>query len=162
MRKDFLFLLVFALGAAVSSGYAQEAAAEEPSPPAPAETPASEAANPEARSKALELAGAFTNEGFTIRDGHWSAKFEPNGSQIVEVNLFRDNEYWFCVGGAATARKIEVKVFDETGQPVESSNYQEGATAAAGIVAPGSGKYYIQITLVEGDASDLCLVYTFK
>jgi hypothetical protein len=75
------------VAAAVSAGvHAQE----NPSPsPAVAESDVS------VRSKALELAGAFSNDGYKIRDGYWPGEIEQNRPQFLEVNLFSGNEYWF-------------------------------------------------------------------
>ena len=81
-----------------------------PSPPA-AETDVS------ARSKALELAGAFSNDGYKIRDGYWPGEIEPDRAQFLEVNLFAGNEYWFSAAVTSPGRKIAVGVLNEKGKP---------------------------------------------
>ena len=67
---------------------------------------------------ALELAGAFSNDGFKIRDGHWAGTLAPGESKIIAVNLYAGNEYWFSAGATEKAKKLAVDVFDETGAPV--------------------------------------------
>ena len=115
-----------------------------------------------ARRVALELAGAFSNDGFKLRDGHWSGSFELKKPQIIQVNLYAGNEYWFSVGATEKARKISVAVFDEAGKPVESDPYQEGATAAAGFAPEFSGPHYIRVELLEGEPAAFCLLYSYK
>ena len=70
-----------------------------------------------AREVALELAGAFSNDGFKIRDGHWSGSLAPGESKIIAVNLYAGNQYWFSAGATEKAKKLTVDVFDETGCP---------------------------------------------
>lgn len=115
-----------------------------------------------ARSKVLELAGAFSNDGYKIRDGYWSGILEPGKPQFLEVNLFAGNSYWFSVAALAPARKLSVSLFDENGRPLEEEIFQDGLAAAAGLVPDVSGKYFVRVELVEGDKSDFCLVYSYK
>jgi hypothetical protein len=126
-----------------------------PSPPA-AETDVS------VRSKALELAGAFSNDGYKIRDGYWPGEIEPNRSQFLEVNLFAGNEYWFSAAVTSPGRKIAVGVLNEKGMPMEYQIYEDGQAAAAGFVPEVSGRYFIKMTLLEGDKSQFCLLYSYK
>lgn len=115
-----------------------------------------------ARSKALEVAGAFSNDGYKIRDGFWSGELEPNRPQVLEVNLFGGNEYWFSAAAVPPARKIAVAVFDETGKPVNFQTYDNGNMAAAGYVPDLSGRYFVKLTLLEGEKSQFCLLYSYK
>ena len=115
-----------------------------------------------ARSKALELAGAFSNDGYKIRDGFWSGELEPNRPRYLEVNLFAGNEYWFSGAVVPPARKIGVGVFDEKGKPVDYQVYENGIMAAAGFVPDVSGKYFVKVTLLEGEKSQFCLLYSYK
>ncbi len=132
------------------------ATAQEKTDAPPAETDFS------ARSKALELAGAFSNDGYKIRDGFWSGELEPNRSKFLEVNLFAGNEYWFSGAVVPPARKIAVSVFDENGKPVKGEVYENGIMAAAGFVPDVSGRYFIKISLLEGEKSQFCLLYSYK
>ncbi len=115
-----------------------------------------------ARSKALEIAGAFSNDGYKIRDGFWAGELEPNRPQILEVNLFGGNEYWFSAAAVPPARKIAVAVFDETGKPVDFQTYDNGNMGAAGFAPDISGRYFVKLTLLEGEKSQFCLLYSYK
>src|SRR5205814_2031957 len=115
-----------------------------------------------ARKAALDLAGAFSNEGFKMRDGHWSGTIKPKDHALIAVNLYAGNQYWFSVGATEPAKKISVNVYDETGKLVQTESYNEGGKAAAGFSPTSSGQYYVLVDLVEGDASSVCLVYSYK
>ena len=117
---------------------------------------------PSARSRVLELAGAFANDGYKVRDGYWSGVLEPGKPRILEVNLFAGNAYWFSAAAPAPSRKLSVAVFDENGRPVEGEIFQDGSTAAAGVVADASGRYFVRLEMLEGDKADFCLVYSYK
>lgn len=116
----------------------------------------------QARKIALDLAGAFSNDGFKLRDGHWCGQLAPGKDQLVQVNLYAGNEYWFSVGATASAKKLVVSVFDELGHSVEVEPYAEGQTAAAGFAPSTSGPYYIKVGSQEGAAATFCLIYSYK
>jgi hypothetical protein len=115
-----------------------------------------------AHKAALDLAGAFSNEGFKIRDGHWSGAIKPHEHVLIAVNLYAGNQYWFSVGATDTAKKLAISVYDETGKLVETESYNEGEKAAAGFSPTSSGQYYVMVDLVEGNESSVCLVYSYK
>lgn len=116
----------------------------------------------EAHKTVLDLAGAFSNDGFKIRDGHWSGSLKPKEHVLVAVNLFAGNQYWFSVGAVEPAKKVEVALYDETGQLMTTESYNEGERAAAGFSPTASGQYYVSVGLVEGEESSFCLVYSYK
>lgn len=116
----------------------------------------------EAHKIVLDLAGAFSNDGFKMRDGHWSGMLKSNEHALVAVNLFAGNQYWFSVGATEPAKKIEVVVYDETGKLMTTESYNEGARASAGFSPTSSGQYYISIGLLEGGESAFCLIYSYK
>lgn len=110
----------------------------------------------------LDLAGAFSNEGFKMRDGHWTGSLKPNENALVAVNLYAGNQYWFSVGAVEPAKKIDVAVYDETGKRVTTEDFNEGEKAAAGFSPTSSGQYYVLVKLVDGGESTFCLVYSYK
>jgi hypothetical protein len=110
----------------------------------------------------LDLAGAFSNEGFKMRDGHWTGALKQKENALVAVNLYAGNQYWFSVGAVEPAKKIELAVYDEAGQRVTTETYNDGDKAAAGFTPASSGQYYVSIGLVEGNETTYCLVYSYK
>jgi hypothetical protein len=115
-----------------------------------------------ARQVALELAGAFANDGFKLRDGHWAGMIAPNESKLVAVNLYAGNQYWFSAGATEQAKKLAVEVFDETGAPVTTEKYNSGTKAAAGLSVANSGQYFVSVRVEEGAPAGICFVYSYK
>ena len=115
-----------------------------------------------ARKAALDLAGAFTNDGFKIRDGHWCGTIKPHDHALVAVNLYAGNQYWFSAGATEQAKKIAVSVYDESGKQVTTEGYNAGEKAAAGFSPTNSGQYFVSVDLVEGQEGSFCLVYSYK
>ena len=115
-----------------------------------------------ARRTALDIAGAFTNEGFKLRDGTWSGGFEPGKPKILQVNLYAGNQYWFTLGATPPAKKVLVTIYDETGKPVKSDSLQDTSVATAGFSPDNSGIFFVKVEIVDGAAADFCLVYSYK
>ncbi len=115
-----------------------------------------------ARKDALDVAGAFSNDGFKIRDGHWCGVVKPHDHALVAVNLYAGNQYWFSAGATEPAKKIAVSLYDETGKQVTTENYDNGEKAAAGFSPANSGQYFVSIDLVDGEEGTFCLVYSYK
>jgi hypothetical protein len=116
----------------------------------------------QARKDALDVAAAFANDGFKIRDGHWCGTVKPHEHSLVAVNLYAGNQYWFSVGATDPAKKVAVSLYDETGKQVTADNYNNGEKAAAGFAPTTSGEYFVSVDLLEGDPSTFCLVYSYK
>ncbi len=115
-----------------------------------------------ARQVALELAGAFSNDGFKLRDGHWTGTLARGESKVIAVNLYAGNEYWFSAGATEKAKKLSVEVFDETGALVAGEKFNSGTKAASGVAVDNSGEYFIRVRLDEGDPAGVCFVYSYK
>lgn len=115
-----------------------------------------------ARKDALEIAGAFSNDGFKIRDGHLCGVLKPHDHALIAVNLYAGNQYWFSVGTAEPVKKVALNVYDEAGKQVTTENYTNGEKAAAGFAPENSGQYFVAVDLVEGQEGSFCLVYSYK
>lgn len=115
-----------------------------------------------ARKTALDLAGAFSNDGFKIRDGHWSGSVKPQEPALIAVNLYAGNQYWFAAAADADGKKVGVKIYDETGSQVTVEKYEAGETAAAGFSPENSGQYFVSVSLLEGETGSVCLVCSYK
>jgi hypothetical protein len=115
-----------------------------------------------ARKNALDVAGAFTNDGFKLRDGHWCGTLKAQDHALIAVNLYAGNQYWFAVGTTDPAKKIAVIVYDEMGRLLTTDHYEGGDRAAAGFSPTDSGQYYVSVDLVAGGSSSFCLIYSYK
>lgn len=116
----------------------------------------------QARKDALDLAAAFSNDGFKVRDGHWCGVVKPHDHSLVAVNLYARNQYWFSASATEPAKKIAVSVYDETGKQVTTESYDNRERAAAGFAPSNSGQYFVSVDLLEGEQSSVCLVYSYK
>jgi len=118
-----------------------------------------------ARRTALEIAGAFTNDGFKLRDGNWADSFEPGKPKIVQVNLYAGNQYWFTLGATPPAKKVLITIYDEKGTPVKIDAdhfFQDTSVVATGFSPDNSGTFFVKVEVVDGAAADFCLVYSYK
>jgi hypothetical protein len=115
-----------------------------------------------ARRDALELAGAFGNDGFKIRDGHSCGVLKPHDHAVIAVNLFAGNQYWFSVGTAEPLKKVSVSVYDEAGNQMKTEDFNNEGKTAAGFAPENSGQYFISVGSVEGPEGSFCLVYSYK
>ena len=116
----------------------------------------------EAHKLVLDLTGAFSNDGFKVRDGHWTGTIKPQERALLAVNLYAGNQYWFSAAANTKAKKISVEVYDESGKPVATETYNSGDKASAGFSPTNSGQYFISLGLLEGEATAFCLVYSYK
>jgi hypothetical protein len=139
--------LVFALGLFIAANFAARGETDQ---------------EVEARKAALDLAGAFSNDGFKLRDGHWCGTIKPHEHTLIAVNLYAGNQYWFSVGATGPAKKLAVDVYDETGKQVATESYSSGEQAAAGFSPTNSGQYYVMVAVAEGESSSVCFVYSYK
>ena len=155
---SFIGIGVILLGSALAAD-----SAPTETPAADQVTPAPDAASVATRSAALDLAGAFANDGYKVRDGYWTQLITPEAPAIVEVNLFAGNEYWFSASGASQApQKISVTVFDRAGRIVDQQRFDEGFRAAAGFEPTSSGQFFVRVQLIEGPPTPVTLVYSYK
>lgn len=115
-----------------------------------------------AHSEVLDLAGAFQNDGFKLRDGTWYPKVSQGHPQTLQVNLYSGNAYWFSVAGAEGSPGVTVSVFDDHGNPVEVQIYQKDNKAAAGFIPDASGLYYVEVSSSAQAATTFCLIYSYK
>jgi hypothetical protein len=49
----------------------------------------------EAHKQVLDLTGAFTNDGFKLRDGHWAGQLQPKDRALIAVNLYAGTSIGF-------------------------------------------------------------------
>ena len=115
-----------------------------------------------ARKDALELAGAFGNDGFKIRDGHSCGVLKPHDHVLIGVNLYAGNQYWFSAGTAEPLKKVALAVYDETGKQMSVENFSDSDKAAAGFAPENSGQYFVSVDSVGDQEGTFCLVYAYK
>jgi hypothetical protein len=115
-----------------------------------------------ARAASLELAGAFSNDGFKLRDGHWSGELASATPVVVAVNLYAGNSYWFSAATAQEGFAVGIDIFGEDGTEIPSEKYSKDGRSAAGVTIGASGLYYIRLRALEGEKAPAALVYSYK
>ncbi|HEY0792974.1 MAG TPA: hypothetical protein VGD78_18055 [Chthoniobacterales bacterium] len=114
-----------------------------------------------ARSEVLDLAGAFQNDGFKIHDGNLVGKVTRDHAQVVLVNLYSGNAYWFSAA-TSPSQSLKISLFDDQGRPVAYEPYIQGNRAAAGFSPSASGLYYVKISNDDVQPATFCLIYSYK
>ena len=114
------------------------------------------------RRAAFELAGAWTNGGFRLRERSWAGTLPADGPALARVNLLAGNRYWFTAATNAASTTLSLTIYSDSGAPVTSDNYQDGPVAAAGFAPPASGSYIIGISESNGTPVPFCLIYSYK
>jgi len=115
-----------------------------------------------AQASALQVAGAFANDGFKSRDGHVFFKIAPKEPKFIQVNLYSGNQYWFIAAASGPVKRIAVTIFDEKGKLVPTEPYENNTQAAAGFSPQVSGPYIVRIQELEGEPATACLLYSYK
>ncbi len=136
------------------------ASAEEPtSKPAPLDWNQA-AVSP--RGRALELAADQKSLGYHLRDGFWSSNLEKGRPVVIAVHLFAGNDYWFSAANLEPDSRLKISIFDRWGNAAGGRESEGQGQATAGISPVRSGRYYIHLTMTEGDKAETCMVYSFK
>jgi len=126
----------------------------------------------------LDLAGAFTNDGFKLRDGDYTGTLLPGKSVVIQVNLYAGNQYWFAVSTADSKSALSINLYDETGNLLKTEPFATQADstvkqppdpdatatnrAAAGFAPDLSGPYYVRIANSSSLPATFCLIYSYK
>jgi hypothetical protein len=114
------------------------------------------------RSDVLDLAGAFQNDGFKIRDGTWFAKTSKDHSATIAVNLYTGNAYWFSAAGPKSTTDLKITIYDSGGRPVSSEPYRSENKIASGFSPDASGLYYVRVSSDASKPTSFCLIYSYK
>jgi hypothetical protein len=109
----------------------------------------------------LDLAGAFTNDGFKLRDGDYTGTLKKGEAVVVEVNLYAGNQYWFSVATADPKTAVSINLYDESGKVLKTDPYVDPHRAAAGYSPDASGPCFVRIANA-GDTATYCLIYSYK
>ena len=125
-------------------------------------TPASDDAVVTCRRAALELAGAWTNDGFRLRERTWTGVLAAGKPALARVTLVGGNRYRFSAATNAASTSLSLSIYSESGIPIDAENYLDGPLAASGFLPRVSGSYLIAISESGGTPVPFCLVYSFK
>jgi len=113
------------------------------------------------RAKVIDLANALADGDSNIRDGFWFERATVAPSKLLAVNLIAGNHYWFCIatGGNVTPK---LRIYDETGKPIEAEARAESGLAVAGVTSTLTGRYFIEVGSSGEQLPEFCLLYLFQ
>jgi len=118
----------------------------------------------DALSYAHEAAQPYVKQGFTVREDAWGGDLGVKDQKAMTAQLFKGNEYWFCLGTDTRNAVITVHVYDSNGKLCESEAWQKGRFAGAKVVPQATGTYYAIVTVEKSpsERSNWALVYGYK
>ncbi len=100
---------------------------------------------------ALAAMDPFTKQGFDLRDTVWDGEISLDEAKSVSCQLFKGNDYCFCVGTDAKGAKLSLQLYDRDGQPTEAEQAAQslpaGASATARMRCPQTGTYFVIVKL---------------
>ncbi|MEM8952975.1 MAG: hypothetical protein AAGD22_02375 [Verrucomicrobiota bacterium] len=127
--------------------------------------PSADAILDEAHTFAMEAAVPAVDQGFTVREDYWSGEIKSGEAKLIKHQLFKGNEYWFWLGSSYDGTKPEVKIYDEDGKLVQVESTKEAHMAAARVLPPETGTYYIYVVVQtgkKGEKVDWALAYGYR
>jgi hypothetical protein len=118
----------------------------------------------DAIARALEAIGPYVKQGYIVRDDQWGGDLGVKEQKAIPHTLFKGNDYWFCTGTDVDSARIAIHVYDSRGKLVENDSWQRGHFAAARVIAPATGTYYIivEITSSPQERTHWAMVYAYK
>ena len=119
----------------------------------------------EALSIAFEAAVPYIEQGFEVREDHWSGEIPSGQAKLVRHQLFRGNEYWFWGGTSFDDCEVLVEIFDKEGVAVGLETFSKGKTAGVRVLPSSTGTYYLRVTVTskkDQPVLDWALAYGYR
>ena len=96
---------------------------------------------------AMEAAIPFVEQGFIVREDYWNGEVKSGQKLMITHQLFKGNEYAFWLGTANEGVALDMKVFDEKGQPVQINAKADKFFMSVRVNPPKTGTYRIVFEL---------------
>ncbi len=118
----------------------------------------------DALSFAYEAATPYVQKGFTFREDAWGGDLGVGDQKAVTAQLFKGNEYWFCLGTDTDGATVTVHVYDSKGKLVESQDWQKGRFSGAAVNPKQTGTYYaiVEVKKSPEERTHWALVYGYR
>lgn len=118
----------------------------------------------DALSFAHEAATPYVRQGFTIREDAWGGDLGVGDQKAVAAQLFRGNEYWFCLATDVKSASLTIAIYDSKGNLAQAESWTRGQFAGARIVPKRTGTYYVIVTVKRSpvERTPWALVYGFR
>jgi hypothetical protein len=118
----------------------------------------------DALSFAYEAASPYVKKGFSVREDAWGGDLGVKDQQAVQAQLFKGNEYWFCLGTDVKGAIISVNVYDAKGNLVNVESSRAGRLSSVRVEPQRTGTYYAIVTVHKSsqERTGWALVYAYK
>lgn len=118
----------------------------------------------DALSFAYEAASPYVKKGFSVREDAWGGDLGVKDQQAVQAQLFKGNEYWFCLGTDVKGAVLSVNVYDSKGNLINLETTRAGRLSAVRVEPPRTGTYYAIVTVHKSpqERTGWALVYAYK
>jgi hypothetical protein len=87
----------------------------------------------DALSFAYEAATPYVKKGFNVREDAWGGDLGVKDQQAVQAQLFKGNEYWFCLGTDVKGAVLSVNIYDSKGKLVNVETTRVGRLSAVRV-----------------------------
>ncbi len=118
----------------------------------------------DALSFAHEAANPYVKKGFSVREDAWGGDLGVKDQQAVQAQLFKGNEYWFCLGTDVKGAVLTLNIYDSKGNLVNAEVTHSGKLTAVRVVPQKTGSYFAIITVVKSpqERTGWAVVYAYK
>jgi len=118
----------------------------------------------DALSFAQEAALPYVKKGFSVREDAWGGDLGVKEQQAMQAQLFKGNEYWFCLGTDVKGAVLTVNIYDSKGKLVNVETTRNGRLSAVRVVPTKTGSYFAIVTVVKSpqERTGWALVYAYK
>ena len=118
----------------------------------------------DALSFAYDAASPYVKKGFNVREDAWGGDLGVKDQQAVQAQLFKGNEYWFCLGTDVKGAVLSVSVYDSKGNIVNVETTHAGRLSAVRVEPQRTGTYYAIVTVHKSpqERTGWALVYAYK
>jgi hypothetical protein len=114
---------------------------------------------------ALRTVGEYAKQGYTVHEeDEWGGDLGVYESKAISHSLVQGNDYWFCLGTDVNNARVNIHIYNEKGQLVETKAWQDGSHAAAEALNPRTANYYIvvEVTASPFERTHWAMVYGSK
>lgn len=118
----------------------------------------------DALSFAYEAATPYVKEGYTFREDAWGGDLGLGDQKAVTAQLFRGNEYWFCLGTDTDGATVTVNVYDSNGKIAGVKAWQKGRFAGVMVNPKQTGTFYaiVEVKKSPQERTTWALVYGYR